>query len=322
MKKINHKKSALAKSFHEFCQKTSIAGYINIIGDKNTLLIEKFVWILINLGVLILSITILVKSWYKFDENPFVTSLDNMSYDVTSLYFPAIAVCNINQMSRQRTFQYAEFLANKMHDGNANSTDINWFFDRLKIMGQLLVYSSDATKEMIDFQMILDELDPFPDSDFWDVDKAMRFMSPQCEDHIFKVKFNGIHYKTSEVFQLNKADEGFCCTFNYLRPSDTVYNDTLSPENKTFPIQIGMENGFEFFVFHNESDYYYPTMNTIGSQILIFNPFEYPEALTGNYRRDILEKADMAYFDVTPKVRRANYEIRRYSRKQVKVKFL
>lgn len=46
----------------------------------------------------------------KINENPTAVSLDNQSYDVRNLYFPAIAVCNINQMSKRRTYEYAEFL--------------------------------------------------------------------------------------------------------------------------------------------------------------------------------------------------------------------
>lgn len=57
------------------------------------------------------------------------------------------------------------------------ATDIDWYFKNLKNMGQLLVYNTDATLEMIDFQVDLDSLDPDPVTGFWDVEKAMRFVS-------------------------------------------------------------------------------------------------------------------------------------------------
>lgn len=50
---------------------------------------------------------------------------------------------------------------------------------------------------------------------------------------------------------------------------------------------------------------------------MIFNPFIYPEALTGNYRRDILEMSDISFFEINPIVNRANRNIKRYSRNKV-----
>lgn len=95
--------------------------------------------------------------------------------------------------------------------------------------------------------------------------------------------------------------------------------DGIIEGTKTFPIKVGLSNGLEFLVVNNISDYYYPTMNILGFQILTFNPFEYPEAITGNYRRDILEKADISFFEIIPTVHRANREIKRYSFQKVRV---
>lgn len=105
-----HQKRCIRQSFKEFCTQTSIAGYKNIIGDHETPLIEKLLWVFMNLFTLTISLIILTKSWIKFNETPFVTTLENQTYDVTNLFFPAVAICNINQMSRKRTYAYAEFL--------------------------------------------------------------------------------------------------------------------------------------------------------------------------------------------------------------------
>lgn len=60
-------------------------------------------------------------------------------------------------------------------------------------------------------------------------------------------------------------------------------------------------------------------MNIIGFQILTFNPFEYPEAITGNYQRDILEMGDTSFFQVETKVHRGNRAITRYSKQTVRI---
>lgn len=98
-------------------------------------------------------------------------------------------------------------------------------------------------------------------------------------------------------------------------------NDTYNTDNRTFWVKLGTSNGLEFLVVNNLSDYYYPTMNVIGFQILTFNPFEYPEAITGNYRRDILEMGETSYFEVQTSVHRANRDITRYSKRKVRLNF-
>lgn len=60
-------------------------------------------------------------------------------------------------------------------------------------------------------------------------------------------------------------------------------------------------------------------MNYLGFQILTFNPFEYPEAITGNYRRDVLEMGEISFFEIFPSVHRANRDIKRYSIHKVEI---
>lgn len=69
-------------------------------------------------------------------------------------------------------------------------------------------------------------------------------------------------------------------------------------------------------VHTNHSDYYSQT-NGIGYQIIIFNPFEYPDRLTGNYRLDILEPGDIMSLDVKPVYFESKAEIMRFPVKRV-----
>lgn len=91
-------------------------------------------------------------------------------------------------------------------------------------------------------------------------------------------------------------------------------NEGFYQGNITFPVKVGLSNGLQFLVVNNISDYFYPTMNIVGFQLLTFNPFEYPDALMGNYRRDILEMGERSYFEVETTVHRANRDIGRFSK--------
>lgn len=231
-------------------------------------------------------------------------------------------------------------------------------------MGQLLVYNTDATPNMIDFQIDLDNLDPHPVTGFWDTEKAMRFVSfnrthsnelfsfrnqilipffrrwPQNAKSTYLMLNTMVRITIQVTYftcrKLMKDSVAFSITWDHLTRSSKltdlssrnnpqlrfVYsNDTYNTDNRTFWVKLGTSNGLELLVVNNVSDYYYPTMNVIGFQILTFNPFEYPEAITGNYRRDILEMGETSYFEVQTSVHRANRDITRYSKRKVRLNF-
>lgn len=106
-----HKKKVglIKKVAKQFCEKTSVAGYIDIVED-NRPIIERIIWLAVNLGALITSTVILVMSWHEFNNNPIVTNLENQSYDVSDTPFPAVAICEINQISKKRALEYATIL--------------------------------------------------------------------------------------------------------------------------------------------------------------------------------------------------------------------
>lgn len=109
LKNTNSKVKSFKRAFVDFCNKTTIAGYRNV-SRKELTLIERILWFCFNTIVFVISVHIIKISWDSLEANPTVTTLDNQTYDIRNIRFPGVAVCNINQMSRKNTFEYAKFL--------------------------------------------------------------------------------------------------------------------------------------------------------------------------------------------------------------------
>jgi amiloride-sensitive sodium channel len=53
---------------------------------------------------------IIMDVWEEYLHSPTVTTVDSTSYPIWKVPFPAIAVCNINKVSRSATWKLAQKL--------------------------------------------------------------------------------------------------------------------------------------------------------------------------------------------------------------------
>lgn len=45
-------------------------------------------------------------------------------------------------------------------------------------------------------------------------------LTPQCEQLLVRCRWMGTVKDCSDIFQMRKSMEGYCCSFNYIRPTD------------------------------------------------------------------------------------------------------
>lgn len=73
---------------------------------------------------------------------------------------------------------------------------------------------------------------------------------------------------------------GFCCTLNYIKPTDLNTN----PGAARKPAGIGPDMGLTVLLNLSRSDYFYPLKNFVGATALIFDPQEFADGATGGVR--------------------------------------
>jgi acid-sensing ion channel, other len=108
---------------------------------------------------------------------------------------------------------------------------------------------------------------------------------PKCEEYIPACFWLGRRRRCSELIVFRRTNQGYCCTFNFVRSSN------FSASGKALkPVGAGLKNGLTLVVNASDADYYYPTMNTVGATIQVFSPEDFPDLLTGRVVMDVINR--------------------------------
>jgi acid-sensing ion channel, other len=172
------------------------------------------------------------------------------------------------------------------------------------------LYNSDTEgSEFFErFQEILDQVDSDSKTGIFDSEKILRQLTPKCEELILKCKWGGIEYKCSEIIRLRRTYTGYCCTFNYVRPSGDEKGQPA-----TYPAGIGGEMGLTVLLNLSSSDYYYPMRNYVGATVMVFDSNDFPESSTGELQEVPLEGFQEIRVTIAVNTKVADDQVQRYS---------
>lgn len=154
-------------------------------------------------------------------------------------------------------------------------------------MGRLYDFDIEGNDEFVKFQEFLDNFDSEKSTGIFNTRQKLEFLAPKCSDLIIKCRWGGEDRNCSEIIQTRRTNEGFCCTFNYVRSSND--SDNYEAEARV-AAGIGPDMGLTILLNLSSADYFYPLKNFVGATTLIFDPYEYPDSATGFVREVPLEK--------------------------------
>lgn len=132
---------------------------------------------------------------------------------------------------------------------------------------------------------VLDKVDSDNVTGTYNSRERLKFLAPTCSDLIIKCKWGGDEVNCTEIISTRRTNEGFCCTFNYVRPSEEG-NFTKAKTSAG----IGPEMGLTLLMNLSDVDTFYRLKNFIGATALIFDPYEFPDSATGSVREVPLER--------------------------------
>ncbi len=78
-----------------YCEQTSLHGWYYIAKDKKF----KIVWASIVLASVAVASLFIYKASEEFTKSTVVTTIQSTTVPLSEVYFPAVTVCNINQVS-------------------------------------------------------------------------------------------------------------------------------------------------------------------------------------------------------------------------------
>ena len=161
----------------------------------------------------ILTIYFIMPIWIKWNNQPTLTTLDSTDHPVWEIDFPAVTICSPNKVVKAKL----ETLAEKkgwneiLQESGGQFEDLKSLFDAFlnfkKADGQDKLESLQDISGVISSQQISD---------------AMLEVMPNCSDIIQECWWQGQSDDCNSIFELRKTDDGFCCSFNALRQSETI----------------------------------------------------------------------------------------------------
>ncbi|GAB0090609.1 uncharacterized protein DMENIID0001_053480 [Sergentomyia squamirostris] len=268
----------ISQALHTFLKKSSLH-CIHYLMEPGRSRLEFWFWVIIHSVIVIMCSIIGISSWNKFTSNPLVTSLHDTHYPIEKVPFPAVSVCNNNRISKQAVFEFAQELAHV----DPEKHDVEYFFEKLRLLGKLHDYDVDGRSDFLSFHAILEKLTFTNDSVAFDIMKIIKQLTPQCSQMLLKCMWLGHEEDCSHLFSFRRTQYGFCCTFNYVRKDSTE-----DPERKVYYTDNkAYDMGLLITLNASLEDYYYPMFNLEGFVITIFGNDEYPDPSAG-YVSEIL----------------------------------
>jgi len=156
----------------------------------------------------------------------------------------------------------------------------------IRFMGRMYDADIEGIDQFVKFQEILDNFDSDKHTGIYNMQEKLRNLAPTCSDIVKKCKWGGAEVKCSDYLRDRTTNEGFCCTFNYVRPS--TFNET--PDKPLIAAGIGSDMGLTILLNLSLSDYYYPLKNFGGATTLIFDSTEFADSATGFVREVPIER--------------------------------
>lgn len=171
------------------------------------------------------TLTMITLVWQRFQATPTITTIDTYYYPIWNVPFPAVTICNINQVYRPATKNierklYAVrppdtflelisailFCFSSRLSYGVSQSNIDNFFKGLA--GLVKPPYRAPTEVMLNVSNIIAEMG-------YTTETLLREVMQPCNKMISSCSWLDKDAPCDELFKVSKSSEGFCCSFNY-----------------------------------------------------------------------------------------------------------
>ncbi|XP_078039634.1 pickpocket protein 28 [Augochlora pura] len=272
----------LAKSFHVYLENTGLHGFRYIVASRTKF--GRILWFAICMAAIGFCVLLMMRLWDHYSDNPTVTIIDT-SNPIKDLQFPGITICNNNKVYGR----HANIIARKLLMNGFDISMTNRLFSSLmKLIRPDKIEIDNATAAWA-----LDTLD-------YSVEKLMFELMQPCSAMLVRCAWLGQIYNCNKIFKIVKANEGFCCGFNYHYDLSKVYkNDGTWLENFTTSEKVaepekpseflpgvteilrapgaGRDIGLSVALNIDAANYKSSIRQFVGANVLVHDPIDYPD---------------------------------------------
>ncbi|KAG5667100.1 hypothetical protein PVAND_015099 [Polypedilum vanderplanki] len=203
---------AVNLTLDQFLERTPIHG-CKQIRDQRANIFQKAYWIFIICTSTLCACALLATFLIRYKSNPVRINILTNFGQISELEFPAVTFCNPN------------FIANSMVDGliksletfnekneeynNVTAEDLN---KRVKYLaGFTNPIETFDPKDLVDLYNVLND-------NRFDVKLTMRKLLYPCSKLLVKCRWEGQIVDCKELFQPSETYQGYCCSFNVIKP--------------------------------------------------------------------------------------------------------
>ncbi|CAH0557483.1 unnamed protein product [Brassicogethes aeneus] len=302
--------------FKSYCDNSTLHG-LKYVGDTTLTLGERFFWFIAFVIAVLFAAYYIADIYKKWNSSPVIISFSPFDADLTNIPFPAITICNMNQVKRYE----AEKILKEGSD-----VEKSILYDICNSEYLINVTNTETKWETLQ-------------------DFLVRVGS-SCENMLKLCKWRSEVVSCESTFNNDLTDDGLCCSFNRL-PDNKIYRNLkdIGILNRTYPDKVfdwSPEHGFDEPETGNEDyiprrplgiiqkihhkhlniiilgagshlglsivldaqldEYYCSSTSSVGFKVLIGNPLETPSM--GDYGF-LLSPGTETRFAIVPTIREA-----------------
>ncbi|XP_074032749.1 pickpocket protein 28 [Leptinotarsa decemlineata] len=288
----------------QYCDKTTLHG-LRYVGDASLSVGERIFWLVSFCFAIGFAAYYITNIYHKWNSSPVIISFNPFDADLTSIPFPAVTICNMNQAKKSEVLKI-----------KAEGSPLE-----LKLLNDVC----NGNEEHIVTQ-------PYN----WSTLRNFLIrVGTSCSDMMKVCLWSSQKKECDELFNNDLTDEGLCCSFNRLPPKNIFRNpNDISLLNQTYPDNVydwnpekgftdednGDENivpkrplgagshlGLTVVMDAQIDEYYCSSTSSVGFKIILSNPIETPKmAAFGSLLATGLE----VRYSITPSVREASDNLR------------
>ncbi|XP_011199425.2 pickpocket protein 11 [Bactrocera dorsalis] len=256
----------LVENMRNYCNSTSLHGF-NYITLKGSTANERHFWIGVVIISIIISIVLVIVSWFWNRETPTVTVIESAHFPTWNIPFPAVTICNFNKISKMKALKLARTLKrppNVSEEKLLSLFRITMFFN----------FALNHTEE--DFHIFGNILN---DNNFT-IAKLTQELAPNCMDMISKCVWKGDGLRCDSLFQPVQALEEVCCSFNYYGRTTNNFPKKIAYQVPKQPYRVtgcGHSTGISVILNPITDDYFATYLSSYGFRLFIHDAYNFPD---------------------------------------------
>ncbi|XP_072929568.1 sodium channel protein Nach-like [Epargyreus clarus] len=298
-------RTAFGTTLKEYADNCSVAG-VRQMCDATITHKQRAIYIIMFCVMCATVFYFLRHIWCNSLIKPLVVTMESVTYPISKIDFPAIALCNINRISKKALTAAVKrsslYLSLK---NESRLKEVEWFYLQA---GRLLDFTYNPMLRNHPFLYVV----PTHVHDTLKLIDLMKNVAPKCEDMLLRCTWAGEEVDCNTLFSVRRTVHGHCCAFNYVLGYDSAGtpNETIATiKRQTEP---GQHNGLNVILDPMMDDYAYPMYNIEGIEVLIFDPTHFADPSGGRVIQRNVQPGQAVYFELQSIKQVATREVRKY----------